>query len=484
MCGGITMNNHTRSACLLFAAFLALAWSGTLSAQDAPQSPAAPVEKKTEAPAVKKPSPAVKEKPAEKEPVTKGKDVKGTAGGKPAAVAPVKKAPPAATKKAPAAKNVDKKPAAKKKPNQETPAKVKTSQEKKLEDKHPDVEKVEDKKPGDKKMSPAAPLKKKRIEKKSGAKKPAEKKPVKKAPVRAREAVIAPKEPAVKTALPAIVSEPPKPYYRIMRADVDDAVFADWSALRTENELHNWAKSQGLVLAGNAPPLVGGKARFTEQYGSTLKLDGLNRNAKYRLYLDFVTFDDPSRLNVPAALEIYLDGLLAKRLSFGELSPHRNPVVLDIPYQLAMDGTVEVLFREHSRAGGFFGLWDAVLTDQYTLPASFDEPKRERATPKSMQVKDAPLEVRPVIKKRPAKIERGPKKDAAAKEKPAEKKSIIEQPAEKPGEKKADETATPPAVKKPVEETLKEPAAPKLRETPSRKDPAAPTGPAAPQQPK
>ncbi|HSV97529.1 MAG TPA: hypothetical protein VLM75_11435 [Spirochaetota bacterium] len=426
------MNTYTRYACMLFTVFLALAWIGALSANDAPATPPAPpAEKKAESPSVKQPSPAVKEKPAGK---------------------------------APAAKDAGRKPAVKKAPPQKVPAKSAA---------------VPEKKPDEKKPAPKAPAEEKRVEKKTAGKKP-----VGKSTETEKGAVTGIKEQAAKEALPAIEPEPPKPYYRIIRADVDDAVFADWSALRTDAELRNWAKSQGLVLANDAPPLVGNRARFAQRYGSTLKLDGLDRNSKYRLYLDFVTFDDPSRLNIPAALEIYTDGLLVKRLSFGEMSPYLNPVVLDIPYQLAMDGTVEVLFREHSRTGGFFGLWDAVLTDQYALPATFDEPKRERAAPKSMQVKDAPLEARPAVKKRPARIRQEQKKEVPANEKPAEGKGPVEKPAKTPDGKKTDETIAPPDGGKTPEKMRTDPVAPEIKKTPSVKDPMAPKGPAAPQQPK
>ncbi|RPI92799.1 MAG: hypothetical protein EHM32_08735 [Spirochaetales bacterium] len=456
------MNTHTRFARMLFTVFLALAWCGVLSAQDVPEAAKPPVEKKFESPPVEQLPAIVTEKPVEKAPELTEK--KAEAVKKPAVKKPAEKAAPAAVKKAPVVKGADKKPLVRKAPPKKAPAKDPLAPEKKPEDKKP---------------APKAPLEKKRTEKKGAAAKP-----VKKAPARDKDAMSIRKDMAVKDTFPAIEPEPPKPFYRIMRADVDDAVFADWSALRNDVELRNWAKSQGLVLANDAPPLAGGKARFVRQYGSTLRLDGLDRNSKYRLYLDFVTFDDPSRLNIPAALEIYVDGLLGMRLSFGEMSPGRNPVVVEIPYQLAMDGKVEVLFRDHSRTGGFFGVWDAVLTDQYALPASFDEPKRERAVPKSMQVKDAPLEARPVVKKRPAKIERGPKKEAPAKEKPAGKKGAAETPADKPADKNTGETVPPPDVKKPDEEIRKPPVAPELGETPTVKDPSAPSGPIAPLQPK
>ncbi len=464
MCDGITMNNYTRFVSMLFAAFLALAWSGALSAQDALQTPVTPpAEKKAETPAVKQPSPVMEDKPAAKVPEPTSKEGKSAVDAKKAVKAPVAKKPAAPVKK-----TAQKKPPAKKAQAKDAAAAAKPAEKK------TDQVKPADKKPEEGKAAPSAPKDRKPVGKKPLSKKPTEKR----APDK-KETAPGKKE-AVKDLRADVEPEPPKPYYRIMRADVDDAVFADWSALRNDVELRNWAKSQGLVLANDAPPLAGGKARFVRQYGSTLKLDGLDRNSKYRLYLDFVTFDDPSRLNIPAALEIYLDGLLGMRLSFGEMTPLRNPVVLEIPYQLAMDGKVEVLFRDHSRTGGFFGVWDAVLTDQYALPASFDEPKRERAVPKSMQLKDAPLEARPVVKKRPAKIERGPKKEAPAREKSAGKKGA----AEKPADKKTGETIPPPDVKKPEEEIRKLPVAPELGETPTVKDPSAPSGPIAPLQPK
>ncbi len=473
MCDGIMMNKYTRFARMLFAAFLALAWCGALSAEDALQSPVTPpVEKKAEVPAVIQPPPAAKDKPAEKAPESTSKDGKAAVGAGKTVRTPAAKKPAVPVKK----------PALKKPPAKKTPAKDVAAAAKPVE-KKAEEPKPADKKPGEGRDVAPASKDKKPVDAKPAAKKPA----VKRAPEKKPAAPL--KKEAVKDAAPEMEIEPPKAYYLVMRADTDDAVFADWSAPRTAVELANWAKTQGLVLAGDAPPLSVGKARFAQRYGSTLKLDGLNRNAKYRLYLDFVTFDDPSRLNIPVALEIYLDGMLAKRLSFGELDPRRNPVVLDIPYQLAMDGTVEVLFRDHSRTGGFFGLWDAVLTDQHALPASFDEPASKRAEPGSMRVKDDVIEVKPALKKRPAKIppvkkKEAPAEKAAPKDGAAEHKDDAGNAGEAPAGKKADEGLMPPDAGKPAEEARKDPVAPELGETPTVKDPSAPSGPTAPQQPK
>lgn len=468
MCGDTMKTPAATIARVLFAAFLALAWNGALSADDAPAAP--PAEKKAESPEVKQPDVVKKETPAEKAPdavVNEKKEEKATP--------PAVKAPAAKKPAAPAKRPARKKPPAKKAPAKGAVAPAKPVE--KAKEAAPS-----DKKPDDGKEAPASkdakPAEKKPAAKKGPEKRAAEKKPAPQA-----------KKEAVKETEPEADIAPPAAYYRVMRADTDDSVFADWSAPRTAAELRNWAKTQDLALAEDAPPLAVGKARFVERYGSTLKLDGLNRNAKYRLFLDFVAFDDTARFNAPAALEIYADGLLLKRLSFGELSPRRNPVVLEIPYQLALDGSVTVLFREYSRTAGFFGLWDAVLTDQYALPASFEGPAPKRAEPKSMRVKDDVIEAKPALKKRPAKIPPAKKKDAPAgkaapKEKAAEKKDDAAKPGKAPAAKKADEGIAPPVAEKPAgDQTKKEPVAPELRDTPGVKDPDAPTGPAAPRQP-
>ncbi len=471
MCGDTMKTPAATIARVLFAAFLALAWSGALSADDAPATPPAPpAERKAESPEVKQPDAIKKETPAEKAPDAVVKEKKDEKAAQPAVKAPAVKKPAA-----PAKRPARKKPTAKKAPAKGALAPAKP------------VEKAKEAAPGDKKPDDGkeapAPKDVKPEDKKPAAKKGPEKRAAEKKP-----APPAKKEPVKETEEESDIA-PPAAYYRVMRADTDDSVFADWSAPRTAAELRNWAKTQGLALAEDGPPLSVGKARFVERYGSTLKLDGLNRNAKYRLFLDFVTFDDTARFNAPAALEIYADGLLLRRLSFGELSPRRNPVVLEIPYQLALDGSVTVLFREYSRTAGFFGLWDAVLTDQYALPASFEGPAPKRAEPTSMRVKDDVIEAKPALKKRPAKIPPAKKKDAPAekaapKEKAAEKKDDAVKPGEAPAAKKADEGIAPPSAEKPaVDETRKEPAAPEVRDTPGVKDPAAPTGPAAPRQP-
>ena len=468
MCGDIMKTPAATIARVLFAAFLALAWSGALSAEDVPAAP--PAEKKAESPEVKQPDAVKKESHAEKAPDTVVNEKKEEKATPPAVKAPAAKKPAA-----PAKRPARKKPPAKKAPAKGAlaPAKpVEKAKEAAPGDKKPDDGKEgpapKDAKPADKK--PAA---KKRLEKRAAEKKPAPQ----------------PKKEAVKETEPKADLGPPAAYYRVMRADADDPAFADWSAPRTAAELRNWAKTQGLVLVDDAPPVSVGKARFVERYGSTLLLDGLNRNSKYRLFLDFVAFDDSSRFSEPAALEIYADGLLLKRVSFSELGSRRNPMVLEIPYQLALDGTVTVLFRQSGGAAGFFGLWDAVLTDQYALPASFEGPAPKRAEPKSMRIKDDVIEAKPALKKRPAKLPPAKKKDAPAekaapKDTPAKKKDDASKIGEAPVIKRPDGENKPKDAEKPAsDEARKEPAAPEIKDTPGVKDPAAPAGPSEPRKP-
>ncbi len=457
---------------LLFSAFLALAWGEALSAQDAPgATPVPPVEKQSESPEIKQPDPAKKEMPAAKAPDASVKEKKDKIEEKPAVKGTEEK------KQTPPAPKAAQKKQQIKKPQKKGEAAVKKPAEK-AKKTAPESEKPE------KEKAPSPGPK----DTKSVGKKPAVKKGPVKSPRDGGTAAPVKKE-AEKPSKPQEEPKPPAAYYRVMRADADDPAFADWSPPRGTVELRNWAKTQGLVLVDDAPPVSVGKARFVERYGSTLLLDGLNRNSKYRLFLDFVAFDDSSRFSEPAALEIYADGLLLKRVSFSELGPRRNPMALEIPYQLALDGTVTVLFRQSGGAAGFFGLWDAVLTDSYELPASFEEAVPGRIAPKSMRIKDDVIETRPVLKKRPAKLppaKRGeaPAEKAAPKDTPAKKKDDASKIGEAPVIKRPDGDNKPEDAEKPaLDEARKEPVAPEIKDMPGVKDPAAPTGPSEPRRP-
>ncbi len=154
----------------------------------------------------------------------------------------------------------------------------------------------------------------------------------------------------------------------------DGDLFAGWGPLMGRDEIYNWGKSRGIYLIDDAGPVVDGRARFVARYGSALTITGLRREGRYRLWLDFVRFRRGERAGIDSRLEISMNGRVVKELVFNELPDSGAPYVLDIPFDLGQAGRVVVLFREHAASPGFWGVWDAVVTDRFDLPVILDRP--------------------------------------------------------------------------------------------------------------
>ncbi len=204
----------------------------------------------------------------------------------------------------------------------------------------------------------------------------------------------------------------------------DSAYIRDWSEPMDEKTIYNWGKSSGLVLNDDSGPVVDGSARFVAKYGSRVILRGLNRNRHYWMWIDFVTYRNPRKADILTSLEILINDRIVKNLGFTEMTADSGPLMIELPYDLSQRGTVEVLFKEHSRYVGFWGIWDIVVCDLPVLPKSIAM-QREKSGRKDMPVKESVIEGRPPVKKT------GAGKGAIRKsETPGKKEDIRKKPAE------------------------------------------------------
>lgn len=222
------------------------------------------------------------------------------------------------------------------------------------------------------------------------------------------------------------------PVYLVLNAgDRDDAkFFKDWLDPVEETDLNKWCKSVGVSLEGDRGPISDGRARFVSRFGSKLLITGLNRNYSYRMWIDFVSFRGAKNTNIPARLEISIDGRLLKTLNFGEITRENNPLMMEIPYDLTQDGAIDIVFNEHSMSGGFWGVYDIIISNRESLP--------EKLVPAEENIKDKTGKQ----KKRADEIKTGKKPEAENKAKDRKRLKDKDSSARKPLSKKPADTET------------------------------------------
>ena len=148
----------------------------------------------------------------------------------------------------------------------------------------------------------------------------------------------------------------------------DTKYIRDWLYPLNSKDISDWAKSMGLLLKSDNMPVVDNKARFLSKFGSEIRVFNLKRNGKYTMWIDFVIFDNPDNIIIPSTLEILIDNHLLNTFTYGEIQGVMNPYIMKIPYDLTVDGQVSIIFREYSPAGGFWGIWDIILSHHEKLP--------------------------------------------------------------------------------------------------------------------
>ncbi|HPQ52006.1 MAG TPA: hypothetical protein PK253_02065 [Spirochaetota bacterium] len=165
----------------------------------------------------------------------------------------------------------------------------------------------------------------------------------------------------------------------------------DWVKTLTAKEIAYWCRSRSMVPVPDAKPVVNNKASFVSRYGSVISVKGLQRNRRYRAWIDFVRFRAHGDCGVSARLEVYGDRKLLKSFRYRDLQEMRKPFVLNLPYEITYDGAVELKFREYSDTGGFWGVWDVVVSDQYDLPDTLPGDAADKAGTE-MKIRDPLIE--------------------------------------------------------------------------------------------
>ncbi len=248
----------------------------------------------------------------------------------------------------------------------------------------------------------------------------------------------------------------------------------DWHRRLNFREIAHWGRSHGIKPHRDSPPVDSRAARFVSKFGSKVKVEGLEPGRRYRMWVDFVTYDIVHEHRISARLEIFANREKIGNFNFASIKRKNNPVRLDLPYHLTMKGGLELSFREYSDQGGFWGIWDLVISDAYSLPESIDD-KKTRAS--------GMVEGGRIVEPLPAgreKIQKGttpPDRKIEPKKSEALKKNEA-------GDKK---TAPAPERRKiPVKQTDKEKKTePKITVDPTApREPRIDEGPSAPREPK
>ncbi|MCX7678144.1 MAG: hypothetical protein N2316_02895 [Spirochaetes bacterium] len=144
--------------------------------------------------------------------------------------------------------------------------------------------------------------------------------------------------------------------------------FIHWHSCLTYKEIHNWARVHGLKAHKSQFADEISHARFISKYGSKIVFENLDPFARYHLWIHFVTYTPLTSHEIAATLEIRAEKESIAHYRFQEILHTNEPVYIEIPYHLTLDGRLEIEFREHSLSGGFFGIWYMLLTDSAEYP--------------------------------------------------------------------------------------------------------------------
>jgi len=181
------------------------------------------------------------------------------------------------------------------------------------------------------------------------------------------------------------------PIIKIYQFTAADSFLVGWKWITAldNKKISDWAKTNHCTLNDDDKPIVDGTAWFVSKYGSTLVFDNLDDD-KYFLHINFVTFDNPAKANIDALCIIYCNNKPVKQLAFTDMTAQNSHITLEISREYIVNKKLTVEFKEYSSAGGFFGVWDVVLSKLDTLPDSIDIQKSVQE-PKTMKQSPAKL---------------------------------------------------------------------------------------------
>ncbi len=171
----------------------------------------------------------------------------------------------------------------------------------------------------------------------------------------------------------------------------------NWITALDYKKISDWAKVYHCTVNTDDSPIADSTAWFISKYGSKLIFENLDE-LKYFLHINFVTFSSPGQTSIDALCIISLDNKPVKKLSFADMTIQNRNVVIEVSREYIVNKTLVVEFKEYSSAGGFFGVWDVILSTLDTLPDAI-EMKKSQPEQKTMKQQPAKLVKPKSIKK-------------------------------------------------------------------------------------
>jgi len=136
-----------------------------------------------------------------------------------------------------------------------------------------------------------------------------------------------------------------------------------WKRIISKKDLSMWAKARGLVLKNDKAPFIDNKAGVISEHGTSCVFASLT-GGFYYLAIDLVDFHYKERLSLDTRLIIHIMNKFGKKrvlrsISFSQKTD--NPVIIPIPFEYSVSGSITITFRESGTESGAWALWDCYL---------------------------------------------------------------------------------------------------------------------------
>lgn len=188
-----------------------------------------------------------------------------------------------------------------------------------------------------------------------------------------------------------VISQELSPIIKIYQFTAADSFLVGWKWITAldNKKISEWAKTYRCRVNDDDKPIVDGVAWFVSKYGSILIFDKLDDDT-YFLHINFVTFDNPANTDIDALCVVYCNNKPVKKLAFRDMNAQNSRITLEISREYIVNKTLTVEFKEYSSAGGFFGVWDVLLSKLDSVPEIIEIKKSEQK-PKTMKQPPAKL---------------------------------------------------------------------------------------------
>ncbi len=153
----------------------------------------------------------------------------------------------------------------------------------------------------------------------------------------------------------------------------------DWRMPFSRHAIREWGASQGLSLLEDRGPVMDQTAACVGPFGSVILVNGLSREGRYRVWIDFIRFRTAGGYP-DSLLKIYAAGpgmeeCLIDEIRYSDMGDSYYHA--DIPMAVSSRGSAEIRFVEFSSASGNWGIWDIIVTGAGELPNRNDIPGDE-----------------------------------------------------------------------------------------------------------